>query len=68
MRAGLDEMRRAVDTAAAYLDVGNTTLADAVDVACDHLGVVDDADRRVVRKAVTRKRHLQQPARGSAAR
>lgn len=54
-RAALADIRRAVDSAAAYLDVGCVGLLDAVDTTCDYLGIADDRDRRIVRNAVERR-------------
>jgi hypothetical protein len=58
VRAQLDVIVRAVDTATAYVEVGSDTLTSAVDVVCDHLGIVSDADRRIVRRGVTRRLEL----------
>lgn len=54
-RAGLDELTRAIDGAASYIEVGDVALQEAVDLVCDYFGVVADADRRIVRKRVARR-------------
>jgi hypothetical protein len=54
-RASLAEVRRAVESAVAFLELGTVGVFEAVDVACDHLRIVTDADRRIVRKAVERR-------------
>jgi len=55
MRAPLDKIREAVDTVVAYVEVGTDPLQVSVDVVCDHLGIVADADRRVVRNGAKRR-------------
>jgi undecaprenyl pyrophosphate synthase len=57
-RAGLDEIVRAVEAVAAYVEVGSDTLADAVDLVCDHFGIVSDADRRIVRRGAAKRIEL----------
>lgn len=56
-RAALNEIRHAVESAVAYLELSpHVPLQEAVDVACDYLGIVDDADRRIVRRGVKQRR------------
>lgn len=69
-RATLNEIRHAVESAVAYLEMsGHVPLQEAVDVACDYLGIPAEADRRIVRNAVRRRRGEAQPrVEGSARR
>jgi hypothetical protein len=51
--ASLAEIMAAVDDAVVYLEAEDSTLQEAVDVACDHARIVSDSDRRIVRHALT---------------
>lgn len=55
-RASLPVVRLAIDTAFAYVNLSpGVRVLDAVDVTCDHQGLFDDRDRRLIRNAVERR-------------
>lgn len=55
-RVSLPVLSLAVETAYAYVCLSpGVRVLEAVDVTCDHQGIFDDRDRRVVRNVVERR-------------
>jgi hypothetical protein len=56
VKATLAQIPEAVEASLAYIALNDASVQECIDTVCDHLGVVTDVDRRVMRRAVQKRK------------